>query len=247
MASKNILCLFDVDGTLTKSRQKIDINFEQFLLEKIKPLAHIGLVGGSDLNKIQEQLYEDVIGSYEYVFPENGLIAYKGGVLTHKQTIQDFVGEEKLQEFINFVLKYLSTVTLPLKRGTFVEFRTGLINICPIGRSCSQKERDDFEKYDSVHHIRKDMIEAIHAKFPDIGFKYSIGGQISFDVFPIGWDKTYCLQHVENEGYREIHFFGDKTDLGGNDYEIFKDGRTIGHKVLNPDDTKEQLIKLFSL
>ena len=37
------------------------------------------------------------------------------------------------------------------------------------------------------------------------------GGQISFDVFPIGWDKTFCLRFVENEGYNEIHFFGDKT------------------------------------
>jgi hypothetical protein len=27
----------------------------------------------------------------------------------------------------------------------------------------------------------------------------------------VGWDKTYCLQHVEKEGYTEIHFFGDKT------------------------------------
>jgi phosphomannomutase len=48
------------------------------------------------------------------------------------------------------------------------------------------------------------------------------GGQISFDVFPIGWDKTYCLQFVEKSGYKEIHFFGDKTHKGGNDYEIFE-------------------------
>lgn len=29
-------------------------------------------------------------------------------------------------------------------------------------------------------------------------------------VFPRGWDKTFCLQFVENE-FSEIHFFGDKT------------------------------------
>lgn len=29
-------------------------------------------------------------------------------------------------------------------------------------------------------------------------------------VFPRGWDKTFCLQYVENE-FSEIHFFGDKT------------------------------------
>ena len=39
--------------------------------------------------------------------------------------------------------------------------------------------------------------------------QFSIGGQISVDIFPEGWDKTYCLQFVENK-YDEIHFFGDK-------------------------------------
>jgi hypothetical protein len=37
-----------------------------------------------------------------------------------------------------------------LCRGTFIEFRSGMINVSPIGRNCSQEERDDFEKYDKV-------------------------------------------------------------------------------------------------
>ena len=84
--------------------------------------------------------------------------------------------------------------------------------------------------------------------------RYSIGGQISFDVFPTGWDKTYCLQHLENEGkkpggvaYTTIHFFGDKTFKGGNDYEIYNDPRTTGHSVTGPEDTASQLKKLFDL
>ena len=41
-----------------------------------------------------------------------------------------------------------------------------------------------------------------------------LGGQISIDVFPQGWDKTYALRYVEKDGYKEIHFFGDKTMPG---------------------------------
>ena len=37
------------------------------------------------------------------------------------------------------------------------------------------------------------------------------GGQISFDVFPIGWDKTFCLGLVDLTQFKEVHFFGDKT------------------------------------
>lgn len=73
------------------------------------------------------------------------------------------------------------------------------------------------------------------------------GGQISIDVFPIGWDKTYALGVVEKDGFKEIHFFGDKTAPGGNDHEIFEDSRTIGHTVTSPEDTISQLKKLLEL
>ena len=36
-------------------------------------------------------------------------------------------------------------------RGTFVEFRNGMLNICPVGRSCSQEERIEFNEYDKVN------------------------------------------------------------------------------------------------
>nr|CAH7752593.1 unnamed protein product [Callosobruchus chinensis] len=244
---KKVLCLFDVDGTLTKARQSIDKEIYVFLQEKLKPVSTLGIVSGSDLKKVIEQMGEDVIHKFDYVFPENGLVYFKHGKEIGKQNIQKHVGEVKLQQFINYVLSYLSTITLPVKRGTFVEFRSGMLNISPIGRSCSQEERDTFEMYDKQHEIRKTMIENLRKQFPDIGFTYSIGGQISFDVFPNGWDKSYCLQHLENEGFDEIYFFGDKTDKGGNDHEIYSDKRVIGCKVTEPYDTKKQLEKLFNI
>ena len=79
----------------------------------------------------------------------------------------------------------------------------------------------------------------------DLDLTFSIGGQISFDVFPKGWDKTYCLKFLKEEDFDEIHFFGDKTFKGGNDYEIHSSSRTVGHTVASPEDTKEQCTKLF--
>ncbi|KAJ1672436.1 Phosphomannomutase 1, partial [Spiromyces aspiralis] len=72
-------------------------------------------------------------------------------------------------------------------------------------------------------------------------------GQISFDVFPIGWDKTYCLRHLETENFTTIYFFGDKTFEGGNDYEIYTDKRVTGHSVKTPFDTIEILRSLFGI
>nr|CAG4637275.1 EOG090X0BFR [Ceriodaphnia reticulata]SVE73136.1 EOG090X0BFR [Ceriodaphnia reticulata] len=245
---EELICLFDIDGTLTVPRQRILPTTEEFLLTKVKPRATIGLVGGSDLSKIAEQMGgEDVITKFDYVFAENGLVAFKNGQLLGKMSIREHVGEEKLQTFINYALGYMSKLILPIKRGNFIEFRDGLINVCPVGRSCSQAERDQFAAYDKEHLIRENFVKDLKRQFPDLGLVFSIGGQISIDVFPIGWDKTYSLNFVGKDGFKEIHFFGDKTAPGGNDHEIYEDSRTIGHTVLSPDDTIAQLKELINL
>jgi hypothetical protein len=30
-------------------------------------------------------------------------------------------------------------------------------------------------------------------------------------AYVLGWDKTFALNHIESEGFEEIHFFGDKV------------------------------------
>jgi phosphomannomutase len=42
-----------------------------------------------------------------------------------------------------------------------------------------------------------------------------------------------------------VHFFGDKTHEGGNDYEIFQSEQTIGHRVHSPDNTKDLCRQIF--
>ncbi|TRY88348.1 hypothetical protein DNTS_033791 [Danionella cerebrum] len=238
------LVLFDVDGTLTAARQKATPEMHRFLKE-LKQRVRVGVVGGSDLEKIKEQLGDDVIDKVDYVFAENGLVAYRFGQLHSVQNIQAYLGEEILQEFINFCLDYLSKIKLPKKRGTFIEFRNGMLNISPIGRSCSQQERIEFFELDKKEKIREKFVAVLKEEFAGKGLAFSIGGQISFDVFPEGWDKRYCLGIVEKDSYKHIHFFGDKTMPGGNDYEIFKDPRTIGHEVQSPEDTQEICKDLF--
>lgn len=71
------------------------------------------------------------------------------------------------------------------------------------------------------------------------------GGMISFDVFPEGWDKRYCLNVLDDERFDTIHFFGNETTPGGNDYEIYDDPRTVGHSVQSPQDTVQRCREIF--
>lgn len=119
-----------------------------------------------------------------------------------------------------------------------------------------------------IHQVRANFVKLLQEQFADYELTFSIGGQISFDILcvpsiqfpcvpcvsrtnillysPNGWDKTYALRHVESE-FKEIHFFGDMTSKGGNDYEIYSDERTIGHTVLTSEETIRELKNLFDI
>ncbi|MBN3271502.1 PMM2 Phosphomannomutase, partial [Polyodon spathula] len=224
--------------------QRVTPEMDSFL-QRLRQKVKVGVVGGSDFEKIKEQLGEDVVEKVDYVFAENGLVAYKAGKLLSVQSIQAHLGEELLQDFINFCLNYMAKIKLPKKRGTFIEFRNGMLNVSPVGRSCSQEERMEFFELDKKAHIRDKFVAALRNEFDGRGLVFSIGGQISFDVFPEGWDKRYCLGILEKDAYEKIHFFGDKTMPGGNDYEIYADPRTTGHEVSSPEDTQRICEELF--
>mmetsp|Transcript_32760 Transcript_32760/g.83493 ORF Transcript_32760/g.83493 Transcript_32760/m.83493 type:complete len:261 (+) Transcript_32760:94-876(+) len=242
-----VLALFDVDGTLTEPRKVVSPETVAFLAALREKIA-IGVVGGSDLVKQKEQL-GDSPAMFDWCFAENGLWAAKDGAVIGETSFKDHLGEEKLKRLINWILRYFADLDIPVKRGTFIEFRQGMLNVSPIGRNCSREERNDFEKFDLEHKVRETMVAKLKEEFADYQLTYSIGGQISFDLFPQGWDKTYCLRYLPEADFDEIHFFGDKTFVGGNDYEIYEHPRTVGHAIAdaNPLTTLKKLSELFGV
>jgi len=242
-----VLALFDVDGTLTEPRKVVSPETVAFIAALREKIA-IGVVGGSDLVKQKEQL-GDSPAMFDWCFAENGLWAAKDGAIIGQTSFKDHLGEDKLKKLINWILRYFSDLDIPVKRGTFVEFRQGMLNVSPIGRNCSREERNEFEKFDLEHKVRETMVAKLREEFADYKLTYSIGGQISFDVFPQGWDKTFCLKYLPEADFDEIHFFGDKTFVGGNDYEIFEHPRTVGHAIADADPltTLKKLSELFGI
>ncbi len=70
---------------------------------------------------------------------------------------------------MNFMLHYLADLDIPVKRGTFVEFRNGMINVSPIGRNASVEERNEYERYDKETKIREKFVGVLREKFKDLG------------------------------------------------------------------------------
>lgn len=241
--NRRILVLFDIDGTLTPSRLKASPEMLE-TLNDLRKKCVIGIVGGSDLPKQKDQLGDNVLDIVDYSFSENGLVAFHGKEKIGETSMRQYFSVSQMNRLASWILRYIADLDIPVKTGTFLESRTGMINVSPVGRNCTQKERLDFSDYDQKHEIRKKMCADLAEEFKDMDIQFSIGGQISIDIFPRGWTKSYCLKYVDGK-YDEIHFFGDMTMEGGNDYEIFNDERVIGHTVKNPEDTIIQVKKLF--
>ena len=102
---------------------------------------------------------------FDFFFAENGLVAYKEAQVLAIQSLKTWLGEDKLKELINFLLHYIADLDIPIKRGTFIEFRNGMLNVCPIGRNCSQAERDEFEQFDHGAGVRSDSPLCLHCCF----------------------------------------------------------------------------------
>lgn len=243
--SQKTLLLFDVDNTLTLPREKITNEMKNILQQCKDRDYEIATVGGGTIDHIKDQV-QDYISKFDYVFTENGTKSYKNNELFFQEPIKDIIGEKALNEIINFSLKYMSEIDLPFKRGTFFELRTGLANICPMGRNCTYEERLKFIEYDNKHGVLKDFKNELDRLFSKkYNLVFSLGSSVSIDMFVEGYRKPFCLQFIHNNE-RDIYFFGDKTSPGGNDYEISIDNRIKqSFTVTSPEDTIEILKKEF--
>ncbi|KAG3290850.1 phosphomannomutase 1 isoform X2 [Ictidomys tridecemlineatus] len=204
---ERVLCLFDVDGTLTPARQKIDPEVSAFL-QKLRSRVQIGVVGGSDYSKIAEQLGDGDEGTF-------------------------WSGERSLPH-LRACVPCPDHPEPPGRRTP-----TGLDQLLPQLHGPAQTAQEAKEK------IREKFVEALKTEFAGKGLRFSRGGMISFDVFPEGWDKRYCLDSLDQDSFDTIHFFGNETSPGGNDFEIYADPRTVGHSVVSPQDTVRRCKEIF--
>lgn len=73
------------------------------------------IIVGSDLPKQEEQLGDGIVSMFPWNFSQNGLVAYKNGDLLEVQTISKHLGEDNVKRLVNWILKYLSDVDIPIK------------------------------------------------------------------------------------------------------------------------------------
>ncbi|KAJ8345710.1 hypothetical protein SKAU_G00299030 [Synaphobranchus kaupii] len=135
-----------------------------------------------------------------------------------------------------------------------------MLNISPIGRSCTHEERIEFSEIDKRERIREKFVAALQEEFAGKGPEIHQGWSDQFRCVPRRVGQAFVPGSVGGRRAGGNLLFwkrdivckcrgGWKIGLspfrGGNDYEIFNDPRTIGFTVYSPSDTARLCRDLF--
>ena len=205
---EKMIFAFDVDGTLTPSREEIDPEFKLWFMDFVKN-NYVILVTGSDRSKTVEQIGEDLFNSVEYSFNCAGNEVYRKGELYYRN---EWKPSESL---LIFLRSKLQSSEYAERCGNHIEVRTGLVNFSSIGRGASLSQRLKYYEWDKVHQERVSISNEIKQKFPELDAQ--VGGEISIDIFEKGKDKSQILNYFKDQN---VVFFGDRQEHGGNDYTL---------------------------
>ena len=202
--------LFDVDGTLTPPRLPMTKEMIQVMRQVLRT-AKVYLASGSDLKKIKEQVPSSILEECDGIFSCAANQFHIGDELQYEN---QFIPDEKLVEQLE---KMIETSDYPARTGNHIEYRPGMINFSIVGRNATIDQREHYYKWDKKTQERKRMAVLLMTFVPGLDIK--IGGQISIDIYPEGYDKSQAVRYLK-EQYPEqpILFFGDRTDVHGNDH-----------------------------
>ncbi len=215
-----MLLLFDVDGTLTPSRGRIDEDFRRWMLEDLT--IPFMLVTGSDPIKTREQIGDELYDR-TIVFNCTGNHVFNRGAEIHRSKWRI---PSDLEQHLE---RMLESSPYHTKTGKHIEHRVGLCNFSIVGRNATVEQRKDYFNWDrDVSNERQSVAASIRSGWPDI--EAAVAGETGIDIYARGTGKDQILPAI-CELDHDIRFFGDRMDENGNDYGLAKAITDGGHGI----------------
>lgn len=236
--------VFDLDGTLTKSKTKITTAMGR-LLSQLLAEERVAVISGADMKQFFIQLLSGIPKSANlknlYLLPVNGgelwefknkwRAVYRNPLSTHERKI---IAQALCRAYEEFKPKKIY--------GSAIQNRGAQVTLSLLGADAPLSMK---LKFDPKQKKRKKIV-ANFLRFTK-GFEAVIGGTTSIDVVkkgmgkPAGIQKLISYLHLKKQ---DVLFVGDAVYPYGNDYAVKLFGvRTL--KVNSPMETAK-IIKTFS-
>ena len=185
-----MIYIFDVDGTLTESRNKMDLSFAQFFYDFVDH-NRVWLISGSDKDKTIEQVGSAIWLKAERCYQNSGNQLFINGKLEYQYEFNLPIQCKGLLEM------FLERSKYPYRYGNHIEKRDGAINFSTIGRNCTQEQREHYDAWDKEHQERKEFAWEIKERFNFLDAV--VGGEISIDIYEKGRDKGQIVKDIKGK------------------------------------------------
>jgi len=223
----SITYLFDVDGTLTPPKKKIDAQFAKDFYKWQKG-KDVYIVSGGSFTRILDQLGREIVDATVGVFGCMGNTFYKK-IVVHSDGYSEWAkiyessfDVEKPALFYSMLEQVVMASSYPTKTGNHYEKRPGMVNFSIVGANASPQQRNNYTQYDREHGERKEIISKLASKYPALDFV--IGGAVSIDIFNKGNDKSQIIKKYLNSTLKFVNnkvvFVGDRITSPGNDHAL---------------------------
>ncbi len=234
------LIIFDLDGTLAKSKSALDKSMAD-LLDKLLTVAKVAVISGGAWPQFEKQLLSNLPKDDRlndlYLLPTSGtkFLKYDDGKWNQLYA-EDFTSEDKTK-IIDALNKSLDETGLREKKhyGEIIEDRGSQITMSALGQEAPLEVKKD---WDPKFEKRKKIKAILDPLIPE--FSVGMGGASSIDVTRPGVDKAYGIHKLEEVlgiPINQMIFIGDALFPGGNDEPARRTGATC-IRVRDPEETE---------
>ncbi|HTC29521.1 MAG TPA: HAD-IIB family hydrolase [Candidatus Acidoferrum sp.] len=242
------LIVFDLDGTLAKSKSALDDEMAQ-LLKGLLAVVKVAIISGGDLPQFQTQVIDRLpAGSVLQnlsLLPTSGTKFFTYDGQWRKLYSEDLSDDEKrtIEDALEKAVAQAG-VQPAQTWGERIEDRGTQITYSALGQQAPLEAKEtwdpDFAKRKAVQAILAGTLA---------NFSVRLGGTTSIDVTRPGIDKAYGihkLRDILHIPIEQMLYVGDAIFPGGNDYAALQAGVDC-IAVRDPEDTKRVVETIIAL
>lgn len=234
--------IFDLDGTITKSKVRIDKEMSSLFCEILKH-KKVLVIGGGNLSQFKSQFLNYLLCPREnlknlFIAPTSGASMYKNKNGKWQKIYHYNLTKTEKKKIISFFEKILLDIKYPKPKKTYgklIEDRGAQITFSALGQKAPLLAK---EKWHKTSDMRRKLKKILEKYLPE--FEVRLGGLTSIDITKKGINKSYGVRQfarIIRMPIKSMLYVGDALYEGGND-SVIRNIEIDTFQVNGPKDTK---------
>jgi HAD superfamily hydrolase (TIGR01484 family) len=244
------LVFFDLDGTLSESKQPLSPRMAE-LLEQLLGATRVAVISGGGLPQFEKQVVSRLPSTAAlarlFLLPTSGGALYEWRAAAWAKIYEERLSETeaaRIESVLKEALKETGALPPDAKTwGPQIEYRGAQVSLSVLGQSAPVEEKrafdPDFSKRRALSAYARERLSEYHV---------AMGGLTTIDVTKRGIDKAYGIRKLcERLGIAEKDtlYVGDELRAGGNDEAVFTTNAQV-RAVATISETEDCILSLLA-